>query len=558
MATISEPFFTEEGDPLTSVTVPIIIDNQFKGVGGVDKSLIAFAKELTRLKPYESANAFLVSRKKILVASGVRGKENVGKPVTELEGYDDEFFSIFDEKKAGFKRIFRPRNNAYAFYVYEKNERSGWTIAMSVVEDEILRPINKTILHISIGAAVALLLSIGFIFFLSNLVIVKPINNIMNLFSEIGMGNFDARAEVKNHDELGIMAESLNAMLDNTLSLIQSREERNALEGSIMKLLEEISAFTEGDLTARAEVTEDITGAIADSFNLMAEKIGQLVRQVSTVAGQVTDTSLDVYASTEKLVESSTDQATQIIEAVHTINTMADTIREVANNAVQSAQVSGQSTMNAKEGAEAVDKTNESMTAIRENVQETARAIKRLGESSQEIGNIVQIIGDIADRTSILALNASIQAAMAGDAGRGFAVVAEEVQSLAERSTNSAKQIDTIIKTIQGEITEAGASMDESIQRVVEGSQLADDARTKLEEIQTISAQVAELIHSIAQASEAQAQTSEKTSKTMEKIGQISSNTSQASLETASQMNDLKQIADKLTETISAFKIDVA
>lgn len=552
--TITEPYYFE-GVPLVSVTCPIVVDGVFRGVAGVDKSLVAYSRELEKLKPYASANAFLVSRNQILIASGTRGKEHVGKPITQLEGYGDDFFAIFKETKGGIQRVYRGFDKSYAYYIHAISPRTGWTVGMSVSEAEVLRPINTIITQISIGAAVALLLSVGFVLFISNRLVVRPVNSIMELFSEIGMGNFAARARISSRDELGIMAESLNAMLDNTLSLIQSREERDAIQESVMKLLEEISGLTEGDLTVRAEVTEDMTGAIADSFNLMAEQIGHVVRDVKNAAGRVTLTSGAVHASTEKLAETSTQQARQIAEAIEAITAMAATMRNVAGSAVQSARVSEQSTVSAKEGAVAVNKTNESMAAIRENVQETARAIKRLGESSQEIGNIVQIIGDIADRTSILALNASIQAAMAGDAGRGFAVVAEEVQRLAERSTNSTKQIDTLVKTIQGEITEAGASMDASIQQVVEGSRRADDAHTKLEDIQEVSLQLAELIGSITRASEAQASESETITKTMEEIGEISLGTSEASRAAASRMNEMEETAQTMMKSIAAFKI---
>jgi twitching motility protein PilJ len=237
---------------------------------------------------------------------------------------------------------------------------------------------------------------------------------------------------------------------------------------------------------------------------------------------------------------------------------MAASIQQVAQNALQSAAVSEQSTLNAKEGAEAVKSTNKAMEAIRENAQETARAIKRLGESSQEIGNIVQLINDIADRTSILALNASIQAATAGDAGRGFAVVAEEVQRLAERSTKATKQIDTLIKNIQGEINEAGTSMEESIQRVVEGSNLANNAHNKLQEIETVSTQLAELIQSISMAATQQAKASDSITKTMEEVGKVSAQNSAASRQTAVAIKRLSETSEQLATSVEAFKVDEA
>jgi twitching motility protein PilJ len=237
---------------------------------------------------------------------------------------------------------------------------------------------------------------------------------------------------------------------------------------------------------------------------------------------------------------------------------MATSIRQVAENAVQSAAVSEQSTVNAKEGAEAVKSTNKAMEAIRENAQETARAIKRLGESSQEIGNIVQLINDIADRTSILALNASIQAAMAGDAGRGFAVVAEEVQRLAERSTKATKQIDTLIKNIQGEINEAGTSMEESIQRVVEGSNLANNAHNKLQEIEMVSTHLAELIQSISITATQQAKASDDITKTMEEVGKVSAQNSAASRQTALAIKRLSETSEQLATSVEVFKVEEA
>ncbi|MCG8473650.1 MAG: methyl-accepting chemotaxis protein [Desulfobacterales bacterium] len=555
MVTITDPYITKEGEPITSVTVPLLIDGKFAGVAGVDRSLVVYSKDLNALKPYESARSFLVSRKKNLIAGSGLGKGLIGKPVTSLKEFGPEFFSLFNEKRDGLKTAIRPGDGAKVFYIYAVSPKTGWTVAMSVDEAEVLAPINTIIMQISIGAAVVLLLSIGFVLFFANRIVIRPVNRIMDLFSEIGMGNFDARAEVTSQDELGVMAESLNAMLDNTLSLIQSREERDAIQDSIMKLLQEISGLTEGDMTVRAEVTEDMTGAIADSFNLMAEQLGGVVQDVKRAAESVSETSGDVHLSTEQLAENSTRQATQIEEAISRINEMADSIRGIAARADQSAQVSEHSTQSAKEGAEAVSKTNESMADIRENVQETARAIKRLGESSQEIGNIVQIIGDIADRTSILALNASIQAAMAGEAGRGFAVVAEEVQRLAERSTNSTKQIDTLVRNIQGEITEAGASMEASIHQVVVGSKLAEAAYTKLEDIQNVSTELAGLIDSITATSEEQAVASEQITRSMEKIGEVSALTSNASQETATRMNELEETAGTMMESISTFKV---
>ncbi len=429
-----------------------------------------------------------------------------------------------------------------------------WALVTEVEESEVHNPM-ETIAFVMAGAlAVAILLVIGGAFVFSG-GLTRQIQYIMELFSEIGIGNFNARCRIVSQDELGAMANSLNAMLDNTLHLIQSSEERDTMQDSIMKLLTDISALTEGDLTIRAEVTEDMTGAIADSFNTMAEQLSLLVSNVKKSTLEVSTTSHEVSETTIELSRTSDEHATRIAGAVKAIEEMSKSIRRVSEHATQSAKVSDQAMQNALSGAEAVRQTNEAMNAIRERVQEAARAIKRLGESSQEIGNIVQIINDIADRTSILALNASIQAAMAGDAGRGFAVVADEVQRLAEQSTNSTKQIETLVKTIQGEIHEAGTRMEDSIQRVVHGTQLADGAHNKLEEIENVSAQLAELVQAISTAAKQQAQSSENISTTMKKVGHISSQASFQGKQTALSITNLAKTSEQLRESVEAFKL---
>jgi twitching motility protein PilJ len=325
-----------------------------------------------------------------------------------------------------------------------------------------------------------------------------------------------------------------------------------------MRLLDEISGLAEGDLTRRAVVTAEVTGAIADSFNTMAEQLSGVVKNVKKATLEVTHVSRDANASSTQLAKASEIQAKQVARTIEAINDMAGSIRQVAENAVRSASVSEQSTANARAGAEAVQNTNKAMAEIRKNVQETARSIKRLGESSKEIGNIVQLINDIADRTSILALNASIQAAMAGDAGRGFAVVAEEVQRLAERSTNATKQIDTLIKNIQGEINEAGSSMEESIRRVVEGSTLANDAHNKLQEIETVSNQLAEITQSISTAATQQAKFSQKITMTMEEMGKVSARNLSASQQTTRAINQLTKTTKGLAASVGTFKLEQA
>ena len=383
----------------------------------------------------------------------------------------------------------------------------------------------------------------------------NQVNHIMSLLAEIGLGNYQARTPVVSNDELGVMAATLNSMLDNITALIQSQEERDAIQESIMKLLEDISSLTDGDFTSRAEVTEDMTGAIADSFNAMADQFSDIISKVKVATESVDVTSAEAASQTMALASRNIEQVKGVTAAVAAIEQMVDSIRAVADNAQRSASVSRQSRINAQEGAQAVTETNKAMAEIREQINETARSIKRLGETSLEIGNIVQIIDEIADRTSILALNASIQAAMAGEAGHGFAVVADEVQRLADSSSNSTKQIEMLVKSIQTEIKEVSNRIEEGIGKVVQGSKLADGAHEKLQEIEKVSRDLAELIEAITAATTSQVQMSETISQTMKEVGEVSRESSLSSQDTAASMNILSKTARDLRSAVEVFKV---
>lgn len=419
-----------------------------------------------------------------------------------------------------------------------------------------IKRINDLTFKVVIGASLLTILLAVFAAFLVSNRLTRQIGKIMEMFSSIGMGDFSARAEVVSSDELGEMAESMNAMLDNTLTLIQSRDERDAIQASIMRLLNEISDLADGDLTVRAEVTEEITGAIADSFNAMAMQLSQVVRDVKQSASEVGRSSQEVEQSTRSLAGISEKQAEKIQEAIVTIKDLATAIRNISQHAGLSAEVSSKAMISAQEGSLAVKKTNEAMSAIKDNMRGTARTIKRLGESSQEIGNITQIINDIADRTSILALNASIQAAMAGDAGRGFGVVAEEVQRLAERSASSSKQIEALVSGIQKEITEAGSSMEKSIQYVVTGTELSDEAFSKLEEIESVSKQLAATITDISNTAQKQSSDSGVIADMMEAVGELTTQTTDATKDTVTAMEKIASTSRRLVQSIATFRLE--
>jgi twitching motility protein PilJ len=388
--------------------------------------------------------------------------------------------------------------------------------------------------------------------------ITRQVGSLMRMFNQIGMGNFEARASVVGNDELGEVATSLNAMLDNTMHLIQSQDERDNIQRSISQLLEEVSGVAEGDLTKEAAVTADMTGAIADAFNYMIEQLRKVIGNVQKATLQVSRSATQIHETAEHLAHGSEAQAEQIVNTSAAIDEMAGSIQQVSENATVSANVAQKALANCRQGNVAVQNTVQGMNRIRDQVQETAKRIKRLGESSQEIGQIVQLIDDIADRTSILALNASIQAAMAGEAGRGFAVVAEEVERLAERSTDATKKIATLIKTIQVETHEAVSAMEKGIHEVVEGSKLANQAGHALGEIESVSNQLAELIQSISLASRQQARGSEALAKSMNEISSITQTTASGTKQAAVSVNHLAALADELRASVSAFRLPTA
>ncbi len=408
--------------------------------------------------------------------------------------------------------------------------------------------------NIGITGILLTILALAAAFYLARLVL-RQVNSISQTFTRIGIGDFGARAEVLGRDELGVTSRSLNAMLDNTLSLIQSREERDSIQGSIVKLLDEVSGVADGDLTREAEVTADVTGAIADSFNLMISELRRIISTARDTTFQVSSAANQIQSTAQHLAEGSERQSSELAGTSAAVDELAVSVAQVSESSVQAASVADQALATAKQGAEAVSKTIEGMSSIRQQVQETAKRIKRLGESSQEVGEIVQLIGDIADRTSILALNASIQAAMAGEAGRGFAVVAEEVERLAERSAEATKRIGTLIKSIQSETTEAVAAMEATTREVVGGSSLANEAGQALGAIQSVSNRLAEIIQSISLAAKQQARGSEGVARAMNDISQGTQRTAAGTKQAAVSIRNLAGLADDLRESMDRFRL---
>jgi twitching motility protein PilJ len=335
----------------------------------------------------------------------------------------------------------------------------------------------------------------------------------------------------------------------------EAQRVNDANQAAILRLMNELQSVAEGDLTQQATVTEDITGAIADSVNYTVEELRTLVAQVQGTAGRVTETTSQVEATSTELLAASTEQLHEIRETGESVLQMATRINDVSSRAQETLKAAQQSLNVTEAGRKAVQNAIEGMNSIRDQIQETSKRIKRLGESSQEIGEITELISDITEQTNVLALNAAIQAASAGDAGRGFSVVAEEVQRLAERSGDATRQISALVKAIQTDTGDAVAAMERSTQGVVQGAQLSDRAGAALVDIDRVTRELSELIESISSQAQVEAQSANVVASNIQHIFAVTEQTGDGTRSTAQIVRELSRTAEELRQSVSRFKI---
>ena len=383
----------------------------------------------------------------------------------------------------------------------------------------------RNLLLVIMGVGVVALIMLSILTLILTAITIAPVRDLMRVAEALGRGDLSKKAIVKTADELGQLGDTLNRTIDRLQGLVQTEYDRDKMQHQVMDLLSVVSTAAEGDLTIKAEVTADALGSVADAFNLMITGLTTLVTHASNVATEIQRSAGDILRSADSMRMGAEQQASQIRNASEAVNAMSRTTQRMAENAEAATQTSVKATQAAVIGGAAVTETIKGMQRIRATVQSTGKKIKGLGERSLEIGAIIEVINEIATQTNLLALNAAIEAARAGEQGRGFAVVADEVRKLAERAARATKDITGLIKGIQVETSEAVTVMEEGTREVEEGTKLADQAGAALREIEQIVKQSATLMTDITRAAADQVQSTSSVVKTMDTISNLTQET---------------------------------
>ena len=414
-----------------------------------------------------------------------------------------------------------------------------------------IRNILLNILYV--GAGGLLLLALLTIVIVA--IIIAPVRELMEVSEALGRGDLTKKANVKSSDELGQLGLTLNTTIDRLQGLVQTESDRGKMQHQVMDLLSIVSGAAEGDLTVKAEVTADALGSVADAFNLMINGLQALVSQASDVASEIQHSTTDILKASDRMRRGAEQQTAEIQGASGAVNEMSRTIQRMAENAEAATQASLRATQAAVKGGTSVAETIKGMQRIRAAVQTTGKKIKGLGERSLEIGAIIEVINEIATQTNLLALNAAIEAARAGEQGRGFAVVADEVRKLAERAARATKDITSLIKGIQVETSEAVTVMEEGTREVEEGTKLADQAGAALREIEQIVKQTSGLVTDITNSAVNQVKVSEGIVTSMDSISKLTQETTVGVRDTVETISKLAELSTRLTVAIGRFKL---
>jgi twitching motility protein PilJ len=392
----------------------------------------------------------------------------------------------------------------------------------------------------------------------------RSVRDLQSNFEQVAQGNMAARATVSSQDELGLLSSSFNYMLQSVVTSNSAAQNKardmelakDELQRQVIRLLDDVEGAARGDLTVKAEVTADVLGAVADSFNLTIDSLRQIVQQVQVAAVQVNQSSTESEAFARRLSSDALSQAEELAVTVNSVQMMTASIKRVAESARESEEVARTASSTALRGGEAVERTVAGIQEIRETVAESTRKVKRLAESSQQISQIVSVISQIASRTNLLALNASIEAARAGESGKGFAIVADEVRQLADRSAKALKEIEHIVLQIQSETGSVMAAMEQGTQQVIAGTKLAEQAKRSLDDIIQVSNRIDALVRSITSDTIEQRETSKAVTEVMQSVEIQAQSTSQEAQKVSSSLENLVVVARNLLTYVERFKVE--
>ncbi|MEZ4523215.1 MAG: methyl-accepting chemotaxis protein [Thermomicrobiales bacterium] len=552
-------------DPITGQTVINIsapsyaADGDLLGILRIAWPVSEFNAFLDTLSEGENLEVNVYNSNGIVVGSSDvsnldTAADGSGAAALALEGESGVVRDTFDDFGSGEEEYF------VAYGPIQESNRVAvldWSVTVASPADLVFAPVEDSqglTAAIVIGVAIlAIIIAI-----LLTQILVRPIRRLADVAAEVAAGNFGARADVSGPAEIQTTAVAVNQMLDEITGLVQTREERDAIQREVSRLLVEVSDVARGNLTVEAHpdaIRDETLGSIASSFNYMVRQLRAIVSDVNETTNAVTSASTGIAERSTSLAQVSSANSQRIAETASALDEMVLSIQHVNENARLSSSVATEARQNAEAGAQAMRDTIEALQAMRDQILEAGRTVARLGESSQEIGQTVQIISQIARQTNTLALNASIQAARSGQHGRGFAVVADEVRKLAERAATATRQIETMVKTIQADTDEAVTAMTIGSRQVAEGVDLAGRTGSRLAEIDAVINRLGELIDTMSVAAEEQAATAVELAQSMRVVSTSTAESTESTQDAAESATMLARLAERLRDSVAVFRL---
>lgn len=464
-----------------------------------------------------------------------------------LEAQDRAYLSLFVAND--LKHQVMPFLDALLTSTNRERSAAEELLAASRGTQETLRILSL----VAIGGGILAALLLGLLIYRS---IAEPIEVIANTVDQVVAGDSDARTNLSGKDELNTLGAAFDKMLSERIATLAKIEQENEqLNQSVMNLLQVVFQLSQRNLTIKAAVTEDLTGPVADALNLLTTETIKVLNRVLHVSKEVAQTSQQVKSQSGTVIAMAAEQKGEVEQAVSELAEASTTMRGIAKLALASNEAAETAIKRTEKARDTVLGTVSGINSIRDNIRETEKRIKRLGERSQEISGVVDLINTIAERTHILALNASMHAASAGEAGRGFAVVADEVQKLAENAREATSQIANLVKNIQMETADTANAMNEAISQVVIGTQRAEEAGSQMEETRASTSELVKMVHQIATHSKVQAHTTQQLGKRAESIRTNTQQTNKQLQEQSVYTDRLVEYSNALLEAISVFTL---